>query len=123
MGSKWYARFFMAFYLALVAFCILGIIESGFADINVNTFFFVLLGLFGLPLLMQLLPTLEKFNLFGVEIDFVKKVETTEKRLRDFADTFEDRLKATLFDYVREESLSANGKKALEEFREEENER
>lgn len=75
---------YLIFYISLIVLCGYGLIISGIKNIPINIFFFVLLGLFCLPLIINFIPSLETLKIFGVEFIIEKKLEETEKYLKEF---------------------------------------
>lgn len=122
-SSKWVVGFFSLFYFVLVAITIRGLYLNGIESIEANVFFFVLIGLFILPLILNLSPSLETFNIFGVEFKFKKKIEETEKHVKDLEQRSVENMRKLILTMVKEESLTQEGKRQLIELQGEKNER
>ena len=117
--SKWLIIFFWIFYAALIGVTIMGLVLNGISDIKATIFYFVLLGLFCLPLLINFIPSLESFNILGVEVKFKKELEKTQKYVKDLEKLSDDRIRDVIFRFVKEEHLTDEGKRIRKELQEE----
>jgi hypothetical protein len=92
-------------------------INNGIKNIQVNLFFFALLGLFGLPLVISFIPSIiETINIFGIELQF-------KKQLREYDEISEEKIKNLILTLVKEDSLTNEGKEQLKEIQEVNDER
>jgi hypothetical protein len=81
---KWLSKIlFLLLYVALIGFSIYGLLVNGVNQIKPVVFYFVLLGLLLFPLFLKLIPSLESFNILGVELKFQKDLEETKRHLND----------------------------------------
>jgi hypothetical protein len=117
--SKWFIVFLWVFYIALISLTIVGLFLNGLTNVKATIFYFVLLGLFCFPLLVNFIPSMESFNILGVEVKFKKELEKTKKDIKDVKELSIENIKDFIFRYVREENLTTEGKDKLNEWRKE----
>jgi hypothetical protein len=116
---KWFSKvLFLLFYVALIGFSIYGLLVNGVNQIKPVVFYFVLLGLLLFPLFLKLIPSLESFNILGVELKFQKDLEETKRHLNDLQNIGDEKMKQYIFQFVNEESLTEEGKNKLKEWKE-----
>ncbi|HEX9654935.1 MAG TPA: hypothetical protein VGA99_14600 [bacterium] len=122
-GSKWLTRFFWLFYFILLGFCVYGIVNNGVVNIQATFFFFVLLGLFCLPLIINFIPSLDTLKIFGVELTLKKRVEETERNLKDLTEISDEKIKSVIFKVIDEDCLTPQGKELLNDYKKQKNEK
>jgi len=109
---------FAIFYIGLIGFSVVGLCLNGINQIQPNVFYFVLIGLFLFPLLLKLIPALESFNIFGFELKFQKELEETKRHVNDLQTVGDEKMKQYILQFVKEEYLTDEGKRTLQELRE-----
>ncbi|MCX6583626.1 MAG: hypothetical protein NT166_25915 [Candidatus Aminicenantes bacterium] len=106
------------FYIGLIGFSVVGLCLNGINQIQPNVFYFVLIGLFLFPLLLKFIPALESFNIFGFELKFQKELEETKRHVNDLQTVGDEKMKQYILQFVKEEYLTDEGKRTLQELRE-----
>jgi hypothetical protein len=121
--SKWLIAFLWMFYIALISLTIVGLFLNGLTNVKATIFYFVLLGLFCFPLLVNFIPSMESFNILGVEVKFKKELEKTREHVKDLEILTDERIRDAVFRLVNEENLTNEGKDKRKEWEEELNEK
>ncbi len=121
--SKWLIAFLWVFYIALISVTIVGLFLNGLTNVKATIFYFVLLGLFCFPLLVNFIPSMESFNILGVEVKFKKELEKTREYVKDLEILTDERIRDALFRLVDEKNLTDEGKNKRKEWEEELNEK
>lgn len=109
---------FAIFYIGLIGFSVVGLCLNGINQIQPNVFYFVLIGLFLFPLFLKFIPALESFNIFGFELKFQKELEETKRHVNDLQTIGDEKMKQYILQFVKEEYLTDEGKRTLQELRE-----
>ncbi len=81
--SKIIGPIFWFFYIILIILSAFGLYSTGLSNIGSTIFYFVLLGLFLLPLILRFIPSLQSLNIFGVELKFKQELEEAKRHILD----------------------------------------